>query len=95
MKYIWSEEDVKCGIYVCRPMKKFDPDSCSTRLHKIGFVGGRGKGTVLIAMSDGLVCSKKTPKEMAAHLTKNDFIPAPHKWVIKTLDYMRDWYMET
>ncbi len=95
MKYIWQEKDIKCGIYVCRNLGKFDPDACSTRMYKIGFVGKRSKGTVLIAMSDGMVGNKKTPNEMAAHLTRNDMIPMPHKWLIKTLDYMRDWYVET
>ena len=94
MEYVWSEEDVKCGIYVCYPMKRFDPNSCSMRLYKIGFIGGRSKGVVLIAMSDGLVCSKKTPKQMAEHLTERGMMPAPHGWVIKALEYMRDWYMQ-
>lgn len=95
MQYLWDEKDVKCGTFVCRNLKKFDPDACSTRMYKIGFIQRRSTGTVLIAMSDGMVGTKMTPKDMAKSLTKGEMIPMPHKWVIETFDYMRDWYMET
>jgi len=98
MQYLWEEEDVKCGMFVYLPPrnnkgKKFDPEHCSTRLYKIGFVGGRSKGTVLISMSDGMVGRVHTPNEMAHALTSSEMTPMPHKWLIKALDYMRDWYV--
>jgi len=99
MKYIWSEEDIKCGLIVCRNQHlqhidgTFKPDSWQAKwTHKIGFIGNRKEGTVLISMADGMVGSKKTPKVMAEYLTKNDMMPMPHDWLIQIFNYMRDWY---
>jgi hypothetical protein len=44
-------------------------------------------------MSDGMIGQKRTPKEMADYLNKNDMMPMSHKWVIQMFEYMRDWYM--
>lgn len=98
MKYIWSEEDAKCGMFVCKtPMgsAEFEPSSWNAKwMHKIGFQQRRSDGTTLISMSDGMIGQKRTPTEMAEYLTENDMMPMPHKWAIKMIEYMRDWYRE-
>ncbi len=97
MKYIWSEQDIKCGMFVCRtPINdsKFEPSGWNAKwMHKIGFIGGASKGSVLICMADGMVGRKRTPKEIADYLTENDMMTMPHKWVIEMFEYMRDWYI--
>jgi hypothetical protein len=97
MKYIWSEQDIICGMFVCRtPIddNKFEPSSWKAKwMHKIGYQKRRGDGATLICMTDGMVGRKRTPKEMADYLTENDMMPMPHKWVIEMFEYMRDWYM--
>ena len=97
MKYIWAEQDIICGIFVCRKPndgEDFVPSDWNAKwMYKIGFIGGASKGSVLICMSDGMVTKKQTPTEMAVYLTNYNMMPMPHAWVIKMFEYMRDWYM--
>ena len=97
MKYIWTENDIKCGIFVCRRPhdgKEFEPSGWDAKwMYKIGYQKRRSDGATLICMADGMVGNKRTPKSMADYLTENDMMPMPHKWVIQMFEYMRDWYM--
>lgn len=97
MEYIWKEQDIICGIFVCKKPNEGDvfvPSGWNAKwMHKIGFQKRSSDGTTLISMSDGMVGRKRTPKEMAEYLTENNMMPMPHKWVIKMFEYMRDWYM--
>ena len=94
MKYIWEEDDIKCGIYVCKPNQgdgTWIPTGWTAKwTEKIGFVGGRSNGVALVAMTDGMIGPKKTPQEMADQLNKDEMIPMPYRWLIATIEYLRD-----
>ncbi len=99
MKYIWEEKDVVCGIFVYKPIcnvnkdRSWTPDRWTAKwTHKIGFIGGSSKGTVLISMTDGMVGTQKTPAEMAEYLNNTELIPMPHNRLIKMMNYLRDSY---
>lgn len=98
MKYTWAEQDIICGIFVCKKPNEGDifvPSDWNAKwMHKIGYQKRRSDGATLICMADGMVGKKRTLKEMAEYLTKNDMMPMPHKWVIEMFEYMRDWYMK-
>ena len=97
MKTIWEEHDILAGLFVCKRPEEgqaFKPSGWTCKwTHKIGFSGGAREGTVLVAMTDGMISSKMTPKECADYLTEQDMMVMPHTWLIKSIDYMRDWYV--
>lgn len=83
---------------------KWQPNGWTAKwTYKIGFVPGDGRVTLdsnrshigapsycMIAMTDGMVCSRKMSKaDMAALLTKDDMIPMPWSWWLRMTRYLR------
>ncbi len=102
MRYIWTEEDIICGRYVCeqpRPNRTFDVEHGANKTYKIGFIDGSGTkihgdggGVALISMTDGMVGDGKTKKEMVATLNSLKMMPMPVTWLVKVIMHLRDNY---
>lgn len=106
MKYKWTEDDVICGRIVCKPIATSNgsEDGWSAKwTHKIGFLAGgnpkkpdaQGKERcdyVLIAMTDGMICSCKTKSGVVVWLNGEGMIPMPHKRLLAVMEYLRDVY---
>ena len=93
MKYIWTEEDIICGRFVCKPIKDGKVEGWQAKwTHKIGYYGG-GNKSCLIAMTDGSVSLRdESPANIADFLNENQMIPMPHNRLIETMEYLRDCY---
>ena len=107
MKYVWEEKDVVCGRIVCRvPQSSEMNGNQAKHTYKIGWhVGGHvpiswrdssGKYHTdhfcTIAMTDGMVNGPKSKVAMVKWLNDNDMIPAPHEFVVRVMDYLKDCY---
>lgn len=75
MKVLWDTKDADVGRIVYRP-------GCSERWF-IGYIVGdiyaRGNKYCLISTADGLICNIGSQADMAAHLTKFEYIPYEYK----------------
>ncbi len=107
MKFIWTAEDIKPGRIVCKPAYFHFGDQCGEAwkptggtakwTQKIGYVrGGQCRDDtavyVLIALTDGMVGTAYTKADIAAQLNADDMMPMPHKWLIETINWLRDCY---
>lgn len=96
MKYKWEEKDIIAGRIVCKPCdEKFQANGWSAKwTMKIGWLASApsSKHFCTIALTDGMVGPLGSAKEMATWLNKENMIPMPHKWLMATMDYLRDCY---
>ena len=108
MKYVWEEKDAVCGRIVCRePMSPVMNGNQAKHTYKIGWHTGdhvpmpwKEPGSdryhtdhfCLIAMTDGMVSSPISKKDLVKRLNEEQMIPATHKFVINVMDYLRDCY---
>ena len=98
-KYVWSAEDVRAGMIVCRAHRRrgrWKPDGGTAKwTHKVGFIPGDNKGVpggqyCHIALTDGLVYWRGMTKEqMAKEMTDQDMIPMPYSWWLQMVRYLR------
>lgn len=105
MTYHWTEADIIAGRWVCKPTayhhpdrtdRDWQPDGGTAKWTElIGYANGTGDAAVLIALVDGMVGKVKTKAEIAAQLNKQGMIPMPHKWLLATIDYLRDCQVAT
>ena len=83
----WTEDDVKAGMYICKP------PAISTgwrvkHTYQVGFFVGRNR-SCLIAISDGMVSLRdESRKTIAEWLTKNGMILADSEWLEQCLIYL-------
>lgn len=103
MKYIWEEEDIIPGRFVCKAPEYHDMtvNSWTPTAHvakwtyKLGFING-GEGVnnkavyVTLAMTDGMVGIGKTSKELASEFNRDQMIPMPDAWVQAVIA----WYLK-
>ncbi len=106
MRFHWEPGDIVPGRFVCQTtpgsvtQNRFGSFTATDHTAKwtylIGFVrGGPIKGEdeavyVLISVVDGMVGIGKTRADLAASLNKQKFRPMPHKWLIATMEHLRD-----
>lgn len=104
MKIIWTADDIICGRIICKAEhefsnrknileRQFKPNGWTSKwTYKIGYsFGGKEKEKFhLLSMTDGLVGSIKTAEEMAKYLNKEKMIPMPYKWLMATMEYLRE-----
>ncbi len=109
MTYHWTEADIIPGRWVCKPPAYHYPDSedCDWQVsgstakwtYLIGWQTARGtKGGnnyCLINPVDGMVCRLKSKAELVASLNKDGMRPMPHKWLLATIDHLRDCQVAT
>ena len=94
MKYVWEEEDLVYGSWVCRkPPHNFSVIGVDMGWHAkwckmIGYSGGSANGSRLICIADGLVFPRKTKAEMCEYLTKYEMQPCPAEWLDKIRNYI-------
>jgi hypothetical protein len=99
MKYNWELKDIVAGKIVCKDpsyQKRdfFQANGNSAKwTYKIGFgYWEDGQRPTLNAMTDGMIHSFKNDQELVDYLNKCELIPMPHKWLIETMNYLRDCY---
>jgi hypothetical protein len=100
MKYTWTEKDIIPGRFVCKDINKdnksFAPDDWTAKwTHKIGWrteISKKDGHLCVIAMTDGAVYLSGNETVIADYLNREEMIPMPHKWLISTMDYLRDCY---
>lgn len=90
MKYIWEEEDIKCGRFVYRKGGNY------STAYKIGFASwvknGKKKGEghyVLIAITDGMVTMPVTKKEMVKSFNETNKAPLPFEKLNEFITHLR------
>lgn len=98
MKYIWEEDDIKVGRFVCKPNpnpeSKFTPCGWTVKwTSKIGYInfhtGGKDdKNYVIINIGDGRVSSGMAKEELVEYLNKEPLIPMPQDWIIATMEFL-------
>jgi hypothetical protein len=99
MKYTWEEQDLKCGMYICKDEEKSLSNNVgwfAKWTHKIGFHHFQddtySTNLCIVAMTDGMVSTFKSNEDLVAYLNKQEMIPMPHKWLITLQKEMRNWY---
>ena len=90
MKYVWQEEDIKCGQLVCLERGDNPASYIASCLFKIGFVASLDKprNLCLIALSDGMVLQPMTKAEVVIYLNQDKYRPAPILWVLDAMKFL-------
>ncbi len=103
MKYIWQEEDVKCGRYICRESYPEDCEDVSglcSVTYKLGFISGSSSCMCLISISDGMVVQfsetekrERDAKHVFIGELNNDehgYRPLTQKQILRRMDYLQN-----
>ncbi len=107
MTYHWTEADIIPGRWVCKPTAYHHPDRTDANwqpdggtakwTYQIGWLasGTTDKNLTRTCVVDGMISKPRTRAELAAQLTKEGLIPMPHKWLLATIDHLRDCQVAT
>lgn len=92
----WRQEDVWAGRIVCKP--PFGPDGAKDLwfakwAHKIGWLSYESeddrKYAVIAVLSDGMIYSKQSKKEIADWLNTEKMVPMKEEWLLEALTAVR------
>ena len=103
MTYHWTEADIIVGRWVCKPAPdKTIPGDAEGRwevngwtakwTYQIGWLASEqsDNNIALICITDGMIVRHKSRTALVAALNRDKMRPMPHKWLLATVDYLRD-----
>lgn len=94
MKYTFEAKDINVGAYVVQEGYKKNMNSYVKvdMIRMIAYVGGRKDGCCMVSLIDGNIYMRdSTPEQIAEHLNKHNYCPAPHRYLIDALDSWKDY----
>jgi hypothetical protein len=71
------------------PQKEYYPIKGDSRKEREEYIEKHRADYCAIAMTDGMITSPRTKKEMADWLNSENMIPMPQEWFLETISYLR------
>ncbi len=103
MKFTWTEADIIPGRWVCKPAPdktipgdeegRWEPNGWTAKwTSQISWIASlpSAENMATTCITDGMITPYKSKGAMAASFNRNGIRPMPHKWLMATIDYLRD-----